>query len=259
VAVPQQTNVFLAYSRKDQETAQQLIAALDHHDISVWWDVDSIPIGVDWEEYLYDQVSTVQCVVVLWSRASVKSKWVSYEAKLAARRNILLPVFIEEVQVPIDFSCYQAADLSHWDGAEHDPAFMMLLDAVHRSIKNAPPPAQETRIYKESQRNAERRAEELYQRNLRNEAVIEHFELEKTNFYTKLSWNLSGGINVLLGRNGYGKTYLLRGLLAVLQYNDQAALETIGSGSGSVSILHDDREELIHFSDEFFDEENVVG
>lgn len=258
-ATTQPTNVFLAYSQQDRQVAGQLTAALDRHDISVWWDLNSIPIGVVWEDYLFDQVSSAQCTVVLWSQASVKSKWVLLEAGIAARRSVLLPALIEDVPVPEEFSRIQAANLTRWDGGVHDFAFLQLLKAVQSFLQIAPAAAKETRIYKESQRSAERRAQELFQQNLRSEATIEHIDLKTTAFYEELSWNLKPGINVLLGRNGYGKTYLLRGLLALLQYNDNAAFQTLGTGSGSVSVLCGGRDELIHFSDQFFDEEKAVG
>jgi hypothetical protein len=255
----QSANVFLAYSRKDQQQAQQLIAAIERSGISVWWDVAKIPIGANWEQFIFDQVSAVQCVVVLWSEASLQSKWVLFEADAAARRGVYLPVLIDNIDAPAPFNRFQAAILRHWDGNVSDSAFQQLLKAIQRFIETAPAATQDTRVYKESQRTAERRAEELFQQNLRSESVIEHIDLEKTIFYEELSWNLTPRINVLLGRNGYGKTFLLRGLLALLQYNDRAALQTLGAGSASVSILRDGREELIHFSDQFFEEENVVG
>jgi hypothetical protein len=214
---------------------------------------------VNWEQFLTDQVSAAQCVVVLWSHDSVQSKWVLFEAEFAVRRGVFLPVLIDKVDIPPPFKQYQAALLDSWDGNGSDPAFQLLLEAIQRFLKTAPATSQDTRIYKESQRSVERRAQELFQKNLRSESIIEHLDLEETIFYKELTWNLTPGINVLLGRNGYGKTFLLRGLLALLQYKDQAALQTIGSGSASVSILRNGREDVIHFSNQYFDEENPVG
>jgi hypothetical protein len=121
------------------------------------------------------------------------------------------------------------------------------------------PDADDTRRYKESQRSFERRAEELFRQNLRSECIIEHVELDDTSFHGRLNWNITGRVNVLLGRNGYGKTLLLRSLLALLQYDDQSALQTIGKGTATISIFRNGREESIRFFDEFFDEENAVG
>jgi ABC-type multidrug transport system ATPase subunit len=261
ITVPavQRANVFLAYSRADQRPASDLIAALQKHEISVWWDVASIPIGVDWEQFLTDQVSAAQCVVALWSPASLESKWVRFEAEFAARRGVLLPVLIAKVEIPPPFNRFQAASLVNWDGDPSDPDFERLLAAVHRMIETAPAVPNDLREYKASQRSAERRAELLFQQNLRIETTIEYIELQGAPFDDQLRWNVAPGVNVLLGRNGYGKTLLLRSVLALLQYDDKAAVQTVNSGSATISLLRNGSEESIQFSDEYFEEDRAVG
>jgi hypothetical protein len=54
------TNVFLAYSRTDGFLAKVLIAALERLGFSVWWDVESIPIGADWERQSQRVAALVQ-------------------------------------------------------------------------------------------------------------------------------------------------------------------------------------------------------
>jgi hypothetical protein len=255
----ERSNVFLAYSRLDERVARPFIEALNKHQISVWWDISKIPPGVDFQDYLFNAASDSKCVVVLWSTASVQSRWVLFEAGIALRRRTLLPVVIDAVTVPSEFANIQAAKMPNWYGDEQDPSFLIVVDAVRRFIDAAPDTAKVTRIYKANQRTAERRAQELFQQNCRSEVTIEHIDLKHTAFYDDLNWNVNPAINVVLGRNGYGKTYFLRGLLAMLQYSDKAAVATVGGGSGTVSIDRDGREEAIHFSDNFFDEENAVG
>jgi hypothetical protein len=259
VAAALPAKVVLAYSRKDLQRARQFVEALERLDIPVWWDVANIPIGVDWEQFLSGLLSASSCVVVLWSTASVQSKWVLFEAEFAMRRGVYLPVLIENVAIPTPFDRFQSASLQHWNGDANDQAFRLLFEALQRIIETAPSVAQDTRTYKESQRSAERQAQELYQQNLRCVTKIEHIDLEKTPFFETLNWNLTPGINILLGRNGYGKTFLLRGLLALLQYNDRTALQTLGAGSASISILRNAREESIHFADKYFEEEGAIG
>ena len=140
-----------------------------------------------------------------------------------------------------------------------DPEFQRLLAAIRRMIETTPAAPEETRIYKASQRSAELRAEELFQQNLRSESVLDYVDLDGTLFHDRLSWNVTPGINVLLGRNGYGKTLLLRSLLALLQYDDKIAQQTLGNGSATISILRKGREESIRFSDQFFEEDDAVG
>jgi ABC-type multidrug transport system ATPase subunit len=259
MATARRTNIFLAYSRPDTPRATALEDALERFGISIWRDVKSIPIGVDWEKFVADLIAAAQCVVVLWSRASVQSHVVHFEAELAVRRNVYLPVFIEEVELPSMFKRFHTGRLVGWSGNTDDPQFRLLVESINHMIETAPAAPEETRIWKTSQRSAELRAEELFQQNLRSESILEYVELEGTLFHDRLSWNVTPGINVLLGRNGYGKTLLLRSLLALLQYDDETARQTLGHGSATLSILRGGRERSIRFSDEFFEEDDAVG
>jgi predicted ATP-binding protein involved in virulence len=255
----QPRTVFLSYSHRDLPIAETYARALEKEGIPVWWNLNSIPLGADWGEFITEQVLTSICAIVLWSRSSITSEWVLREAEVALQRRILIPVVIEDVPIPAKFGRIQAVSLSHWQGDSSDPGFQRLLSGVRNFMRTAPSSAEETRLYKQSQRSAERRAEDLFLRNLRSESTIEHLLLKNTSFYSELSWNINPGINILLGRNGYGKTYLLRSVLALLQYHDKAALSTLGDGSGSISLMQDGEERSIHFSDHFFDEEGAVG
>ena len=62
--------------------------------------------------------------------------------------------------------------------------------------------------------------EKKYQLNLTKEILLERLELENLPFYGSFKWNFQPGINIILGKNGYGKTHLL-GLLAALLYDDK--------------------------------------
>jgi TIR domain/AAA domain, putative AbiEii toxin, Type IV TA system/Sel1 repeat len=255
----QTRSVFLSYSTRDRKAAEWFAHALEKNDIPVWWNLDTIPLGADWGDFLTNQVLESICAIVLWSNQSIKSEWVLRESEIALQRRVLIPVLIEDVPIPVQFSRIQAATLTNWEGDPSDPRFLRVLAGVHNFIRTAPSIPEETRTFKQSQRLAERRAQELFQRNLHSESTIDHFELNGTSFYNELSWNLSPGVNILLGRNGYGKTYLLRSMLALLQYHDDAAVTSLGDGIGSISLTQDGEEHLIHFSNHFFDEEGAVG
>lgn len=251
--------VFLSYSTSDKIIAMQIASALENNGIHVWWDLNSIPLGANWSEFLSDLVLQAVCVVVLWSRKSIESEWVNLEAKAALRRRVLIPILIEHVPIPEAYSMIQSGSLLDWDGDQGHPDVQLIVKAARYFIDSAPTSAEETRVDKRSQRSAARRAEDLFQTNLRSESKVEFVDLENSLFYKQLSWNLNPGVNILLGRNGYGKTYLLRSMLALLQYQDNTALQTLGRGSATISLLRDGKEESIRFADEFFEEESAVG
>jgi hypothetical protein len=69
-------------------------------------------------------------VIVLWSRASTKSNWVKEEAAEGRKRDILVPVLIEDVTIPLGFRSLQAAQLVGWSKDAESPEFSQLQEAV---------------------------------------------------------------------------------------------------------------------------------
>ncbi len=123
------SSVFISYAEEDAAFARMVADALQRAGFSVWWD-RQIPPGKTWDDAIGRALDDAGCVIVLWSGASVKSRWVREEAERAASRNCLVPVFIEKVEPPFGFGRIQAADLSHWRGGGRDSAFSGLVQAV---------------------------------------------------------------------------------------------------------------------------------
>ncbi len=88
---------------------------------------------------------------------------------------------------------------------------------------------------------------------MRTEATIEFIQVRDTLFHAKLNWNLTPNINVLLERNGFGKTLLLRTLVYLIQYDDGNALQTVGNGNAEISILLGNQERSISFLNRFLE------
>ena len=131
------SNVFISYAKEDAAAARMLADALQKAEFSVWWD-RLIPPGRTWDDVIGRALDTAACVVVLWSRASIQSRWVREEAEKAASRGCLIPVLVDKVDPPFGFGRIQAADLSGWRGDEHDPRFADLLRAVSDLVQTTP-------------------------------------------------------------------------------------------------------------------------
>ena len=124
-------DVFLSYASEDRARASRLVRALEASGRSVWWDRQA-PIGRDYEEEIQERLDGSRSVVVLWSRRSVKSRWVKAEAQDAADRGRLFPVFLDSVKAPLEYRYLNGVDLTGWDGAaEHEE--------VHRLLAALPP------------------------------------------------------------------------------------------------------------------------
>ena len=64
-----------------------------------------------------------------------------------------------------------------------------------------------------------------FETNAAQKINLQQFELQNLDFFDNLFWTFQPRINILLGRNGYGKTYLLRLLISLLQKDDNTSSE----------------------------------
>ena len=121
--------IFLSYARSDRKRAEIFAKALEKQGYSIWWD-RSIPHGRKFDEYILEKINQAKCIIVLWSRDSVKSDWVMDEAERGKRRGILIPVLIDDVDIPLGFGRYQTAQLIDWAGALPNEEFGLLTDSI---------------------------------------------------------------------------------------------------------------------------------
>jgi TIR domain-containing protein/PDZ domain-containing protein len=116
-AAETERHVFLSHAAADREAAGRLADYLESRGWRIWWD-RKIPAGSAYDETIEEALRRARCVVVLWTKAAVTSRWVRAEASDAARRDILVPVLLEEVVIPLEFRLVQAVDLRDWDRSE---------------------------------------------------------------------------------------------------------------------------------------------
>ena len=123
------SDIFISYSSEDRGKAKDIAEALKQQGFSVWWDRSILP-GETFDTVIEEALDAAKCVIVLWSRTSVSSKWVKIEASEGDQRGILIPVLIDDVKIPLAFRRMQAADLRDWKGKLPHPGFDNLLKAV---------------------------------------------------------------------------------------------------------------------------------
>ncbi|HUP61620.1 MAG TPA: toll/interleukin-1 receptor domain-containing protein [Thermoanaerobaculia bacterium] len=126
--------VFLSYAREDRECAEILARALTNHGWSVWWD-RLIDVGGRFSTVIERELAQAKCVIVLWSRHSVQSDWVQSEASDANHREILVPVQIEEVRLPLEFRRLQTGNLCDWRKGLESPEFKACLASVEKLVR----------------------------------------------------------------------------------------------------------------------------
>jgi len=133
------TDVFISYARENRSVARQLAEALGSAGLRVWWDRD-LPAGSEFSEVIETQLQSARVVIVLWTADSVRSGFVRDESSRALRAGKLLPVRLEEVDLPLGFGQIHTLDLLDWDGDSEDEAFQNLLIEVRRLQGTTPQP-----------------------------------------------------------------------------------------------------------------------
>ena len=137
------SDIFISYSKEDRGKAKDIAEALKQQGYSVWWD-RSIPPGKTFATVIEDALDAAKCVIVLWSKTSVSSKWVNIEASEGDRGGILIPVLIDDAKIPLAFRRIQAADLRDWEGKLSHFGFDNLLKAVAGILGRPVQPGQKT-------------------------------------------------------------------------------------------------------------------
>ncbi|HSO47772.1 MAG TPA: toll/interleukin-1 receptor domain-containing protein, partial [Rhizobiaceae bacterium] len=126
-------DLFLSYAREDRATAQQLAHALGEEGFSVWWDRE-IRGGSDFTEEIAAKLHAARRVIVLWSSKAVASSFVRDESARARDARKLLPVRIEEVDLPLGFGQLQTLDLIDWDGEREAMEFRAVVNEVRHAF-----------------------------------------------------------------------------------------------------------------------------
>jgi DnaJ-class molecular chaperone len=126
--------IFISYKREEQPIARKLANALETNGWSVWWD-PKLRVGEHFDDAIEQALAVANCVIVVWSKKSVKSQYVKDEANYALNRKKLLPVAIEEVEVPFRFARIHTEMLSDWNNIENHIGFKRLLDSIECMVR----------------------------------------------------------------------------------------------------------------------------
>ena len=123
------SNTFISYKREEQATARKLAIALESEGWTVWWD-PKLRAGERFNDVIEKALKESNCVVVIWSKRSVESQYVKHEANYALKRNKLVPIMIEEVELPFRFEDLHTLSLLDWDGSKDISEFRRLVEDI---------------------------------------------------------------------------------------------------------------------------------
>lgn len=124
-------DVFISYKREDRPRVEALLELLIDLELTAWFDA-GIEVGAAWESRIMEEADVASAIVVCWSFAATASPWVRREAEIGLRRGVLVPVMLQWCAPVPPFDAIQAADLTKWDGAPHDPELLRVLARIEQ-------------------------------------------------------------------------------------------------------------------------------
>jgi len=110
-------DVFLSYAEQNRMDAQTIAAGLEQQGVSVWWDRD-LETGEKYVQEIGNQLEGAACILVVWSRHALASKWVNFEAEEAIESDKLAQVRIESLRLPFPYRRLQYVDVLNADARQ---------------------------------------------------------------------------------------------------------------------------------------------
>ena len=126
--------VFISYSSHDRDKVENLAHALEKTGFVVWWDRALLP-GDSYEGSIEVALKQAKAVIVCWTHNAVASDWVRSEADDARVNGKLLPVFLEEIDLPKPFDRIHTENLVGWRGNRDHHGFQELEEAIRARIE----------------------------------------------------------------------------------------------------------------------------
>jgi len=134
------SDIFISYKREDQPAARRLADALEKEGWSVRWD-PKLRAGDDFDGAIETALNESKCVIVVWSEISLKSDYVRAEATEALEQHKLVPVAIDNVNLPMRFKRLHTPKLMNWDGSSDSSEFRKLVEDISMTLDQPVKPA----------------------------------------------------------------------------------------------------------------------
>jgi uncharacterized membrane protein YhaH (DUF805 family) len=122
-------DIFLSYARVDQEWVSTFADALASRGFTVWRDLD-IKASDRYRQVTARELRAACAVVVVWSKNSVNSDWVLDEAEEGRRLGKLVPLIIDQAEIPFGFRQIQTIGLSNWHPGTLTREFDLLIAGI---------------------------------------------------------------------------------------------------------------------------------
>jgi hypothetical protein len=126
-------DVFISYASEDRNRVRPLAEALQSRGFNVWWD-RSLAAGQDYTAVIEKELKGAKAVIVVWTQSSSASTFVRDEAGRARDEGRLVPVLLDQVQLPLGFGAFQAEDFTRWNGGANAPQMQLLEEVLKAKL-----------------------------------------------------------------------------------------------------------------------------
>lgn len=123
------SDVFISYSRDDQEAVRRLAEAVKAQGYEVWWD-DQLPPHLSYGDVVAQKVGGAKAAIVVWSANAAASKWVRAEAEMARLQRKLVQTTIDGAEPPMPFNQLHYVSLADWNGEPDHPAWTKVKESL---------------------------------------------------------------------------------------------------------------------------------
>ena len=141
----QPAEVFLSYSRSDQQRVLELAEKLRASGVSLWIDQGGLDAASLWSEQIVNALESAKVLLLFVTEAAVHSDNVAKEVMLVSeRKGHILPVYLEPTVITPTLK-YQLAGIQHiecFKGSDSEAGLKAILRSLERlGVKLAPQPA----------------------------------------------------------------------------------------------------------------------
>lgn len=123
------SDVFISYSREDQEVVRRLAEAVQRLGYSVWWD-DQLPPHLSYGDVIAQKVGGAKAAIVVWSAHAIQSEWVRAEADMARNQKKLIQTSMDGRDPPMPFNQLHYVSLADWDGNDDHPGWSKVRESL---------------------------------------------------------------------------------------------------------------------------------
>jgi len=149
-------DVFISYAREDRRRIRRLVGVLvEERGWAIWFD-EELRAGEQFPRVIQQALEQARCVLVVWSRRSVESRWVIAEASEGWNRGVLVPVRLDDSEPPLPFRQTEATDLGE-GGRPARAAVVEIIEAIDRALQRGSAPDRAELLAREARRRAHRR------------------------------------------------------------------------------------------------------